>query len=58
MGMTLMASGPKSHLSEILCLSLLTANLMKILSKLKSLSSEQHFPHYMSWETIGQVTLM
>ena len=38
----------KSNFSEILCLSSLSASLMKIRSKMKSLSSRQHFPHYMS----------
>ena len=39
-------SEPKSKFSEILCLSSLPASLMKILLKMKSLSSGQHFHHY------------
>ena len=41
-------TGPKSNLSEILCLSLLSANLIQIWSKMKLLLSWQYFPHYMS----------
>ena len=40
--------GPKSSLSGILYLSLLSASSMKILSKKKLLSFGQHFHHYMS----------
>ena len=36
-------SGPKSNSSEILCLSLLSASLKKMRSKLKALSCPQHF---------------
>ena len=40
----------KSNLSEILCLSLLSAGLVKIQLKIKSLSSEQQLPHCVSTE--------
>ena len=39
-------SNPKSNCSEILCISFLPASLRKIRSKIKSLSSSQHFLHY------------
>ena len=41
-------TGPNSHLSEILCLTLLSVRLMKIRAKIKSLYPGQCFPHYMS----------
>ena len=55
-------SGPKTNLSEILCLSFLPASLMKIKYKMKALSCSQHFFHYMCksmgkmFVTQGQVT--
>ena len=45
--MPLNETGPKSNLSKILCLTSLSACLMKILSNIKSLSSGQYFPHNM-----------
>ena len=41
-------SGLKLNSSDMLWLSLLPASLTKIQSKIKSLSSGQHFPHYKS----------
>ena len=43
---TIVQNGPKSNLSETLSPSLLPANLTKIPSKMKELSSGQHFPQY------------
>ena len=40
--------GPNSNRSENLCLSWLPASLKKFRSKLKSLCTGQHFPHYKS----------
>ena len=42
--MPIVKTGPKSNLSKILCPSLLSASLMKIQYKMKSLLSGQHFP--------------
>ena len=46
-------SGPKSNLCKTFWLSLLPASLTKIRSKMKSLSSRQHFPHYKSFGDIS-----
>ena len=48
-----MESGAKLIMSEILCMSSLSASLMKIGSKIKSLLSGQHFPHYMPMDKYG-----
>ena len=46
-------SVPKSNSCEIVSLSLLPASLMKIWSKINSLSFGQHFPYYMSMGAFG-----
>ena len=46
-------SGWKSNSANILWLSSLPANLTKIQLKMKSLSSEQHFPRYNSMGPVG-----
>ena len=46
-------SGPKLKLSEILWQSSLPASMTKIQSKMKLLSSGQHFPHYKSMGAFG-----
>ena len=43
-------SGPKSNLSELLCLSWLPATLMMIRSKMNELAWRQHFPIVSLWE--------
>ena len=42
--------GPKSNLSELLCLSWLPATLMMICSKMKELAWRHHFPIISLWE--------
>ena len=46
-------SAPKSNSSNILWLSSLLASLTKIQSKMKSLSSGQHFPKLMGPSRVG-----
>ena len=46
--MPIVETVPISNFSEIVCLSMLSASLMKIQSKMNSLSSGQHFPYDMS----------
>ena len=58
--MSIIATGLKLSLSEILCLPLLSLSLINILPKMKSLSSEQYFPHghFITMGNKGRVTLM
>ena len=51
--MWIVQSAPKSNLSKIFWLSSLPANLMKIQSKMKSISSRQHFPKSMEPSRAG-----
>ena len=44
---------PNSNVSESLCLSLLSLSLMKVQSKVKLLSSRQHFPKSMRPSRVG-----
>ena len=44
---------PNFNFAEILCLSWLSASLMKSRSKMKTLSMGQHFPHFKSMGAIG-----
>ena len=49
----IVGSRPSSNFAEILCLSWLSACLMKIWSKMKMLSTGQNFPHYKSTGAFG-----
>ena len=53
--MPIVGSKPKSNFFEIKCLPSLSTSLKKIQSKVQSLSSGQHFLHYMSTgdKTVG-----